>query len=217
MNDPSAALLQRLQQLGLDGVRRVVLHHNRSVVLSVTPRRDLRLHEGFVNASDRVLKAVVRYVKPGTPRSLRRAAHHEIVTHPVEVFVPSPPLRRPVPSTDQPLIAELERLHRQLNHECFSGELETIPLRLSHRMRTRLGEFTLAGGGAETEITISRWHVARDGRDEVRCTLLHEMVHQWQAERGLPVDHGPAFRAKARELGVPPRATRDIIKAIDQG
>jgi hypothetical protein len=33
--------------------------------------------------------------------------------------------------------------------------------------------------------------------------LLHEMVHQWQAENGLPVDHGAVFRRKAQEVGVP--------------
>ena len=32
------------------------------------------------------------------------------------------------------------------------------------------------------------------GGAEVEHTLLHEMVHQWQAETGLPVDHGPLFR-----------------------
>jgi hypothetical protein len=40
--------------------------------------------------------------------------------------------------------------------------------------------------------------------------LLHEMIHQWQAESGLAVDHGPAFRKKARVLGIAPRAMRDI-------
>ncbi len=39
-------------------------------------------------------------------------------------------------------------------------------------------------------------------------TLLHEMVHQWQAESGVPVDHGPAFRRKARQVGVLPGAKR---------
>ena len=29
--------------------------------------------------------------------------------------------------------------------------------------------------------------------------MLHEMVHQWQAETGLAVDHGRTFRRKARE------------------
>jgi len=40
--------------------------------------------------------------------------------------------------------------------------------------------------------------------------MLHEMVHQWQAETGLPVDHGPLFRAKAREVGVLPAARRKL-------
>jgi hypothetical protein len=34
------------------------------------------------------------------------------------------------------------------------------------------------------------------------------MIHQWQDESGLEIDHGPAFRAKARELGVTPAARR---------
>jgi hypothetical protein len=44
----------------------------------------------------------------------------------------------------------------------------------------------------------------------VEATVLHEMVHQWQAETGRPVDHGPGFRAKAEELGVVPRARRRV-------
>jgi hypothetical protein len=36
------------------------------------------------------------------------------------------------------------------------------------------------------------------------------MVHQWQDETGHPLDHGPAFRAQARELGIVPRAKRGI-------
>ena len=41
---------------------------------------------------------------------------------------------------------------------------------------------------------------------EVEETLLHEMVHQWQAETGRAVDHGAEFRRKAREVGGVPRA-----------
>ncbi len=42
--------------------------------------------------------------------------------------------------------------------------------------------------------------------EHVIHTLLHEMVHQWQQESGLPVAHDRAFRAKAREVGIDPRA-----------
>jgi hypothetical protein len=41
--------------------------------------------------------------------------------------------------------------------------------------------------------------------------MLHEMVHQWQAETGLKVDHGPTFREKARDVGVLPRARRRAV------
>jgi len=36
------------------------------------------------------------------------------------------------------------------------------------------------------------------------------MVHQWQAESGMPVDHGEEFRQKARQLGISPAAARDV-------
>jgi predicted SprT family Zn-dependent metalloprotease len=45
---------------------------------------------------------------------------------------------------------------------------------------------------------------------DVEETLLHEMVHQWQAESGRRVDHGREFRRKAREVGISPRAVADL-------
>ena len=65
-------------------------------------------------------------------------------------------------------------------------------------------------GDRPVEIAISYRHVTRDGWHEAEQTLLHEMIHQWQAESGRPVDHGAMFRQKAREVGVTPRAMRDV-------
>jgi hypothetical protein len=62
--------------------------------------------------------------------------------------------------------------------------------------------------GRAVYITISRRHLRRDGWPAATDTLLHEMVHQWQAETGRPVDHGIEFRRKAREVGIEPRAVR---------
>jgi hypothetical protein len=42
--------------------------------------------------------------------------------------------------------------------------------------------------------------------------MLHEMVHQWQAESGLRIDHGRTFRQKAREVGVMPAAKRVVTR-----
>lgn len=202
-------LTRRLEQLGLQGVAGVIVHRNRSVVVSLTRARVLRLHEGFTLAPDRVLKAIVRFVKPGTAAALRRAAHREIVTFPVEMYAP-PPARRPVHPGDAPLVAELERRHQALNARHFAGALAPVSFRLSGRMRERLGEFRAARAGLPPEIAISRRHIERDGWAEVHHTLLHEMVHQWQAQRGKRVDHGKEFREKAREIGIAGGATRRV-------
>ena len=76
-------------------------------------------------------------------------------------------------------------------------------------MRRRLGQVTLSHEtGVATEIALNRRHVQRDPWPQVEDTLLHEMVHQWQAETGRPVDHGAEFRRKAREVGIAARAVR---------
>jgi hypothetical protein len=59
-------------------------------------------------------------------------------------------------------------------------------------------------------IAISRRHIRRDGWAEATATLLHEMIHQWQAKTGRPVDHGPEFRHKARQLGIEPSAVKPM-------
>jgi hypothetical protein len=63
------------------------------------------------------------------------------------------------------------------------------------------------------EIVISRRHIRRHGWKAALETLLHEMVHQWQDETGLTVDHGGEFRRKAREIGIAPSARRAAIDA----
>lgn len=79
-------------------------------------------------------------------------------------------------------------------------------------MRSRLGHYTAATHpGERAEIAISRAHVWRHGWEEALHTLLHEMVHQWQDERGHPIDHGAGFRARARELGITPSARRTVL------
>jgi hypothetical protein len=105
----------------------------------------------------------------------------------------------------------LRRAHEGLNRERFGGTLETIPIRVSRRMKSRLGHYTHRDpGGAPSEIAISRRHIRRHGWAEAIDTLIHEMVHQWQDDSGLPVDHGRVFRAKANSVGISPRARRDV-------
>lgn len=203
----------RLQELGLREVDRVVTHTNRTVMLSLS-RRVLRIHRGYASAPDGILKAIVRFLNPRVPRALRRAAEREFLGFPVDEHAPPPagPGRRERPRPgDVLLLRRLETRHRELNQEHFGGALGDIPIRLSNRMRRRLGELSVdIRTGRPLELTISRRHIARHSWVEVEHTLLHEMVHQWQAETGLPVDHGPRFRKKACHVGVLPQAKRKV-------
>jgi hypothetical protein len=75
-------------------------------------------------------------------------------------------------------------------------------------MKNRLGHYMMATkNGLPAEIAISLRHIKRDPWEEVLHTLVHEMVHQWQDEKGFPIDHGRHFRSKAREVGISARAT----------
>ena len=202
----------RLYLLGLHGVSRVVTHTNRSVMVSIGKRRVLRIHAGYAYASDGVLRAIIRFLDPRLPRVVRRAAERELLAFPVEEYASSgaPRLRqeRPRPG-DLLLVHRLSQAFDRFNREHFAGQLSTVPIRLSGRMRSRLGELSVdIRTGQPIEIAISRRHIARHRWSEVEHTLLHEMVHQWQAETGLPVDHGPLFREKARQVGVVAGAKR---------
>lgn len=109
------------------------------------------------------------------------------------------------------LAGRLTEWHARYNAEHFEGKLKPMRVRISRRMRSRLGHYSTAtAGGRPPEIVISRRHYRRHGWEETLHTLLHEMVHQWQDESGREIDHGREFRRKAREVGVAPQATRRV-------
>ncbi len=218
--DPSASaadealVTQRLELLGLTGVEAVKTHENRTVLVSVAKNGVLHIHRGYAYASDRILRAVVTFVGLSTAARERKRAERTLVTFPVDEFVRPTrrlPVRERVRPGDRQLLRELRRRHTLLNRQHFDGQLSRIPIRLSSRMRTRLGELTVdPQTSLATEIAISRDHIVRDGWNEVMHTLLHEMVHQWQVESDLEVDHGETFRLRALEVGIVPGARRNV-------
>jgi hypothetical protein len=206
---PEEALPDRLFRLGLPPGTDVTLTRNRTVLVSHHPRFGLRLHGGFAWAPDDVLAAIVRFLAPRVPRAERIVARRKFLGFPVDRHVPSrnrPRRPRAVPAEHETMVNRLLRLHEILNARHFGGLLSTLPIAISDRMRSRLGEFRADLDGSSVEITLSGRHVRRDGWPAASETLLHEMVHQWQHEAGLPLDHGTAFRAKAREVGIAPSA-----------
>jgi hypothetical protein len=112
-------------------------------------------------------------------------------------------------------VERLTEAYNRYNAELFGNSLSPVEIRVSRRMKNRLGHYMLATStGLPPEIAISRRHIRRDSWDEVLHTLIHEMVHQWQDENGLPVDHGRHFRKKALEVGIRPRATRAVLDPL---
>lgn len=201
----------RLQRIGLGTQYRVRLTTNRTVVVSYSGG-ELRIHHSFLGAGEDVWRAIITFVH-GRTRVVRNEARKRILEFPVPRSDEAPRRRRSAERTnpaDVPFIRELSRLHRAYNDERFAGVLRAIPIRISRRMKSRLGHYSPAAHGCEAEIVISRRHIRRDGWEEALHTLVHEMVHQWQDEQGLVVDHGSSFRAKARAVGITPLACRAV-------
>ena len=204
-------LLSRLRSFGLKRADRIRLTRNRSVMVSYRAGA-LRLHRAFLDAPPDVLRAVATFVD-GRTRAQRAAARRTVLAYAVPRAADGAPRRRREArvSDDGPIEARLAEQHAALNADRFGGVLGEVPIRISRRLRSRLGYYRLAApDGTNAEIVISRRHLRRHGWDEAVATLLHEMVHQWQDESRLPVDHGPGFRAKARAVGVTPAARRAV-------
>ena len=200
-----------LHALGLRRDYHVRLTRNRTVVVSYG-RGELRIHQSFLNAPEEVWRAIIAFVH-GRTGTARREARRTILRFPIE-RTGSPRRPRKPHSTHPDDIALAERLmemHARYNAEHFDAKLKTIPVRISRRMRSRLGHYSAAAAdGPPAEIVISRRHFRRHGWNETLHTLLHEMVHQWQDESGQEIDHGREFRRKARAVGVAPHATRRV-------
>jgi hypothetical protein len=208
----SLTLETRLRAAGLSADTPVVPHTNSRVLVTLTRRGALRVHAGFRFAPDPVLAAIAQWARPRLRRAERLAAGRVLAAFPVHAHIPpgTATRRRPSPPVDPADAGRLERLgalHALLNARYFSGALYQVEIRLSARMRRRLGEFRPASSTEPVAvITLSRRHLRRDGWSRATETLLHEMVHQWQAEHGRPLGHGPEFRRKCSELGIDGRA-----------
>lgn len=201
-------LLRRLRALGLRRMSRCRLTRNRNVMVSFGGD-EIRVHHGYLAAPDDVLAAIVLFVEAGT-RAERQRARRRLLAFPIETDR-GPRRRAATHPDDAALAGRLRAWHEQLNRELFAGELRPVVIRVSRRMRARLGHYSAPGsGGDPAEIAISRRHLRRHGWKAALETLVHEMVHQWQDEHGLPLDHGPVFRAKARAVGIEPCARRQI-------
>ena len=203
-----ARFLELLRARGLKSITRLTLTTNSRVMVSYRGD-EMRVHRGYLDASPEVLDAIVRLVE-GRTKAIRREAGKLVVANAPRITGAESVRRERTHPDDQAWSARLVEEHRRLNAERFSGELKPIAVRVSRRMKSRLGHYSPAVGTAPAEIAISRRHIRRHGWGDALETLIHEMVHQWQAETGAPLDHGAGFRKKAVEVGIRPRAKREV-------
>lgn len=205
-------LLIVLQRLGLRRIERLKLTRNRNVMVSFGGGA-LRVHEGYLSAPETVLRAIVAFVE-GKTRAERREAQQIIVLHPVRTPKAAARRERTHPEDEQ-VAEQLRAWHARYNGRHFKGTLRPVDIRVSRRMKSRLGHYTAATpGGEPAEIAISRAHLRKHGWQETLHTLLHEMVHQWQDETERTIDHGASFRAKCREVGIAPYARRVLATRV---
>jgi hypothetical protein len=170
----------------------------------------LRVHRAFLDAPEPVHRAIVRFLM-APRRAERLAARRVLAAFPVGADdrrdARAPERTHP---DDEKMAAALTGWHARYNAERFGGTLRRVTVRVSRRMRTRLGHYAPAQQGRPAEIAIARRHVRRHGMAEALETLLHEMVHQWQDEQGHPLGHDRRFREKAKAVGIAGRAKRVV-------
>jgi hypothetical protein len=204
-----ASLKARLVAAGLEPEWKVAVTDNRTTMVSFRGQ-SLRVHRAYVDAPDHVIRAIVRFVT-SRRRYVRREASRVIVEYaPRHRAADVSPLKhrdRTHPD-DERLVRRLYDAHQAYNRELFGGALRDIPIRVSRRMRRKLGHYSPATNGLPPEIAIGRQHIRKESWEDVLHTLLHEMVHQWQDEQGFPLAHDARFREMAKAVGADPRAVR---------
>lgn len=78
--------------------------------------------------------------------------------------------------------------HTRFNNLLFGGKLRRLPITLRDLTYCQAEALYWPDPDHHIELCLT----LSDNR-AIRAALLHEMVHQWQDENRLPIDHGPAF------------------------
>lgn len=221
-------ILEWLRARGATRLRRVVLRSNRSTIWSLTQGgRVLNLHVAYRRAPATVLRKFVTIAEEGVARSRSRAYERAclavrdwpgLADELRRIRAAHRRQRAPVrrgpgvgPCCATPAQrAYLRRLYRYLNATRFGGRLPaSVPLRLSRRMRSRLGQMVpgvVDGRRAVLEIALNVDLLLEGNGRERLDTLLHEMAHAADYLASGHTGHGESWRLWARHVGCDDRA-----------
>lgn len=93
----------------------------------------------------------------------------------------------------------LAELFNEVNKEFFDNSLPNVTLRISNGKRT-LGQFSINQIFGTKTISISKYYKVT--REDVKETMIHEMVHLWQWQTYRIIDHLKTFKAKSKEIEI---------------
>lgn len=96
-----------------------------------------------------------------------------------------------------PSPADLQLLYAMLNAQHFGGVLPGYRIVYNNRMTSVAGRIGYRPAVIELSVPLLKANV-----HHLEATLLHEMVHAWLHQHGMPSGHGAAFKRKMREVGL---------------
>lgn len=97
-----------------------------------------------------------------------------------------------------PTAADLQVTYASLNARHFGGALRAYRIVYNRRLTSVAGRIGHRPRVIELSATLLASHP-----HQVEATLLHEMVHGWLHQQGLPSGHGADFKRKMRDVGLP--------------
>lgn len=209
-------MLAALRARGVEGAARVVFKDNRTRLLSVSrDRRTVYLHRCFAAAPPAVVDAMATLLagrrRAAATRRAARVLRAWAAEHaPLPVASPKPGRCDGTPAQR----AVLRERYGEYNRGYFGSRLPAVPLRVSARMRRRLGHVrchrTEDGRRVVVELAINALLFDAGNEAVFRETLLHEMAHveAWlvHGHRG----HGAIWKRIAQRVGCEPRACTKI-------
>ena len=114
---------------------------------------------------------------------------------------------------EREVLGRLYVAYHEANSRHFAGLLPSVPLDITPIQRPRGKQGMVAC--TQTSIAENRplcilfdsgYVQKTPSWTEITHTLLHEMIHVWQAVRGERPNHGASFRTMCRRLGISERA-----------
>ena len=213
-------VLRLLKREGARRLERVVFRPNRSTIWSLTQGgRVLNLHEGYRSAPLSVMRAFATIANHSRRTNARYKEACQVVRswpgidHAIRRLRSKSPRARArtrtirCQGTPEEQV-RIRQLYRRLNRVRFEDRLPTdIPLRISRRMKSRLGHIAPEGTSKQPivgEIALNRALLRKGNEAALQETLLHEMAHVAAYLFDGDAGHGAAWRAWALRVGCRP-------------